>query len=62
MAVYYLDEYIEATKLMVKEAKMKWINGVNWDDEQYEKLKFLEKSIDALIEMRKHGQVFYTDF
>ena len=32
MAVYYLDEYIEATKLMVKEAKMKWINGVDWDD------------------------------
>ena len=62
MAVYYLDEYIEATKLMVKEAKMKWINGVDWDDEQYEKLKFLEKNIDALIEMRKHGQVFYTDF
>ena len=41
---------------------MKWINGDDWDDEEYEKLKFLEASLDHLADMKKHGQVFYTDF
>ena len=62
MAVYYIDEYIEYAKEKTKEAKMKWINGDEWNDEEYEKLKFLEASLEYLVEMKKHGQVFYTDF
>ena len=62
MAVYYLKEYIEYTKKQVDEAKMKWVNGENWDDKEYERLKFLEDSLKYLIEMRKHGEIFYTDF
>jgi len=62
MAVYYLKEYIEYTKKKVDEAKMKWVNGENWDDKEYERLKFLEDSLKYLIEMRKHGEIFYTDF
>ena len=62
MAVYYLKEYIEYTKKQVDEAKMKWVNGENWDEKEYERLKFLEDSLTYLIEMRKHGEIFYTDF
>lgn len=62
MAVYYLKEYIEYTKKKVDEAKMKWVNGENWDEKEYERLKFLEDSLTYLIEMRKHGEIFYTDF
>ena len=62
MAVYYLKEYIEYTKKQVDEAKMKWINGEGWNDKEYERLKFLEDSLKYLIEMRKHGEIFYTDF
>jgi len=62
MVVYYLKEYIEYTKKKVDEAKMKWVNGENWDDKEYERLKFLEDSLKYLIEMRKHGEIFYTDF
>jgi len=62
MAVYYLKEYIEYTKKKVDEAKMKWVNGENWDEKEYERLKFLEDSLKYLIEMRKHGEIFYTDF
>lgn len=62
MAVYYLKEYIEYTKKQVDEAKMKWVNGENWDEKEYERLKFLEDSLKYLIEMRKHGEIFYTDF
>ena len=38
MAVYYIDEYIEYAKEKAREAKMKWINGDDWNDEEYEKL------------------------
>ena len=62
MAVYYLKEYIEYTKKQVDEAKMKWINGENWDEKEYERLKFLEDSLKYLIQMREHGEIFYTDF
>ena len=62
MAVYYIEEYIEYAKEKAREAKMKWINGDDWNDEEYEKLKFLEASLDHLADMKKHGQVFYTDF
>ena len=62
MAVYYLKEYIEFTKKEVDEAKMKWINGENWDEKEYERLKFLEDSLKYLIQMREHGEIFYTDF
>ena len=62
MAVYYLKEYIEYTKKKVDEAKMKWVNGENWDEKEYERLKFVEDSLTYLIEMRKHGEIFYTDF
>ena len=62
MAVYYIDEYIQFAKEKADEAKKKWVNGDEWNDDEYEKLQFLEASVEALIEMRKHGQLFYTDF
>ena len=62
MAVYYLDEYIKFTQDKLEEAKKNWRNGEVWDDEEYERVEFLEQSLKNLIEMRKHGRLFYTDF
>jgi hypothetical protein len=62
MAVYYLDEYIKFTQDKLEEAKKNWRNGEGWDDEEYERVEFLEQSLKNLIEMRKHGRLFYTDF
>jgi hypothetical protein len=62
MAVYYLDEYIKFTQEKLEEAKKNWKNGEGWDDEEYERVEFLEQSLKNLIEMRKHGRLFYTDF
>ena len=62
MAVYYLDEYINFTQKKIDEAKKEWRNGEGWDDEEYERIEFLEKTLEHLIEMRKHGKIFYTDF
>jgi hypothetical protein len=62
MAVYYLDEYIKFTQEKLEEAKKNWRNGEGWDDEEYERVEFLEQSLKNLIEMRKHGRLFYTDF
>ena len=53
MAVYYIDEYIEYAKEKAREAKMKWINGDDWNDEEYEKLKFLEASLEHLADMKE---------
>jgi hypothetical protein len=62
MAVYYLAEYIKFTQEKLEEAKKNWRNGEVWDDEEYERVEFLEQSLKNLIEMRKHGRLFYTDF
>jgi hypothetical protein len=62
MAVYYLDEYIKFAQEKLEEAKKNWRNGEVWDDEEYERVEFLEQSLKNLIEMRKHGRLFYTDF
>jgi len=62
MAVYYLDEYIKFTQDKLEEAKKNWRNGEGWDDEEYERIEFLEQSLKNLIEMREHGRIFYTDF
>jgi hypothetical protein len=62
MAVYYLAEYIKFTQEKLEEAKKNWRNGEGWDDEEYERVEFLEQSLKNLIEMRKHGRLFYTDF
>jgi hypothetical protein len=62
MAVYYLDEYIKFAQEKLEEAKKNWKNGEVWDDEEYERVEFLEQSLKNLIEMRKHGRLFYTDF
>lgn len=62
MAVYYLAEYIKFTQEKLEEAKKNWKNGEGWDDEEYERVEFLEQSLKNLIEMRKHGRLFYTDF
>jgi hypothetical protein len=62
MAVYYLDEYIKFAQDKLEEAKKNWKNGEGWDDEEYERVEFLEQSLKNLIEMRKHGRLFYTDF
>ena len=48
------DQYLDETF-------MDW-NLPEMSDEEYEKLKFLEASLEHLVEMKKHGQVFYTDF
>ena len=62
MAVYYLAEYIKFTQEKLEEVKKNWRNGEVWDDEEYERVEFLEQSLKNLIEMRKHGRLFYTDF
>jgi hypothetical protein len=62
MAVYYLAEYIKYTKDKIEEAKKNWRNGEGWDDEEYERLEFLEQTLKHLIQMREHGEIFYTDF
>jgi len=62
MAVYYLAEYIKYTQDKIEEAKKNWRNGEGWDDEEYERLEFLEQTLKHLIQMRKHGEIFYTDF
>ena len=62
MAVYYLADYIKFTQEKIEEAKKNWRNGEGWDDEEYERIEFLEKTLQHLIQMRKHGEIFYTDF
>jgi hypothetical protein len=62
MAVYYLAEYIKYTQDKIEEAKKNWRNGEGWDDEEYERLEFLEQTLKHLIQMREHGEIFYTDF
>ena len=62
MAVYYLRDYIDFTAKELEKAKKEWRNGEGWDDEEYERIEFLEQSLKNLIEMREHGRIFYTDF
>jgi hypothetical protein len=62
MAVYYLAEYIKYTQDKIEEAKKNWRNGEGWNDEEYERLEFLEQTLKHLIQMREHGEIFYTDF
>jgi hypothetical protein len=62
MAVYYLSDYIKFTQEKLDEAKKNWRNGEEWDDEEYERVEFLEQTLKHLVEMREHGEIFYTDF
>jgi hypothetical protein len=62
MAVYYLSDYIKFTQEKLEEAKKNWRNGEGWDDEEYERVEFLEQTLKHLIQMREHGNIFYTDF
>jgi len=62
MAVYYLSDYIKFTQEKLEEAKKNWTNGEGWDDEEYERVEFLEQTLKHLIQMREHGEIFYTDF
>ena len=62
MAVYYLSDYIKFTQEKIEEAKKNWRNGEGWDDEEYERIEVLEKTLKHLIQMREHGEIFYTDF
>lgn len=62
MAVYYLRDYIDFTAKELEKAKKEWRNGEGWDDEQYERIGFLENTIKYLNQMLEHGEIFYTDF
>lgn len=62
MAVYYLSDYIKFTQEKLEEAKKNWRNGEGWDDEEYQRVEFLEQTLKHLIQMREHGEIFYTDF
>jgi len=52
----------ELEKQKIEEAKKNWRNGEGWNDEEYERLEFLEQTLKHLIQMREHGEIFYTDF
>lgn len=62
MAVYYIKDYIEFTTKELDKAKREWRNGEGWDDEEYQRVEFLEKTLKYLNDMLEHGQIFYTDF
>jgi len=62
MSVYYIKDYIEFSLKELEKAKKEWRNGEDWDDEKYNRIEFLQKTIKELTEMRKHGRIFYTDF
>ena len=62
MAVYYIKDYIAITQKELEKAKKEWRNGKEWDDEEYERIGFLENTIKYLNQMLEHGEIFYTDF
>jgi len=62
MAVYYIKDYIAFTQKELEKAKKEWRNGKEWDDEEYERIGFLENTIKYLNQMLEHGEIFYTDF
>ena len=62
MAVYYIQEYIAFTQRELERAKKDWRNGKDWDEEEYERIEFLEKTLKSLTKMLEHGGIFYTDF
>jgi len=62
MAVYYIQEYIAFTQRELERAKKDWRNGKDWDEEEYERIEFLEKTLKSLTKMLEHGEIFYTDF
>lgn len=62
MAVYYIKDYIAFTQRELEKAKKDWRNGKDWDDEEYQRIEFLEKTLKSLTQMLEHGEIFYTDF
>lgn len=62
MAVYYIKDYIAFTQRELERAKKDWRNGKDWDDEEYQRIEFLEKTLKSLTQMLEHGEIFYTDF
>lgn len=62
MAVYYIKDYIAFTQRELERAKKDWRNGKDWDEEEYERIEFLEKTLKSLTQMLEHGEIFYTDF
>jgi hypothetical protein len=62
MAVYYIKDYIAFTQKELERAKKDWRNGKDWDDEEYQRIEFLEKTLKSLTQMLEHGEIFYTDF
>ena len=45
MAVYYLRDYIDFTAKELEKAKKEWRNGEGWDDDEYQRVEFLEKTL-----------------
>jgi hypothetical protein len=62
MAVYYIKDYIAFTQRELEKAKKDWRNGKDWDEEEYQRIEFLEKTLKSLTQMLEHGEIFYTDF
>ena len=62
MAVYYIKDYIAFTQRELERAKKDWRNGKDWDEEEYQRIEFLEKTLKSLTQMLEHGEIFYTDF
>lgn len=62
MSVYYIKDYIVWITKEIDKAKKDWRNGEGWDEEEYKRIEFLEDTRKYLIQMKEHGEIFYTDF